>query len=97
MSKGIKKTNNKITMKPKKFSSKKESKDKQKRYFFYHFVKNYRNIKPKIKKDNYSSNNFWSTKPTIIDLELIDTEHHQSLYNTIISDIIFANWEESHF
>ena len=87
MSKGIKKTNTKTVKKPKKSSSKKESKDIKRRYFSYRLVKRYRNVKSKMKKDNSFSNNFGSTKPTIIDLELIDSKHQQTLDNTIINDV----------
>ena len=97
MSKGIKKTNTKTVKKPKKSSSKKESKDITRRYFSYRLVKRYRNVKSKMKKDNSFSNNFGSTKPTIIDLGLIDAEHQRTLDNTIINDVFFDNQEEPDF
>ena len=88
MSKGIKKTNTKIVKKPKKSSSKKESKVKKRRYFSYHFFKRYRNAKSK--KDNFSSKNFGSTKPTIIDLEEY-LEQPKNLDNNMIGNIYLAN------
>ena len=90
MSKGIKKTNTKIVKKPKKSSSKKESKDIKRRYFSYRLVKRYRNVKSKMKKDNSFSNNFGSTKPTIIDLEEY-LEQPKNLDNNMIGNIYLAN------
>ena len=95
MSKGTKMTNIKTIKKPKKSSSK--EKPKTRKLFSYHFVKRKKVTKSKMKKDNFPSVNFGSTKPTFIDLELVDSEHQKPLDNTIIREIFFANDEEPDF
>ena len=98
MSKGKRTPNIKTIKNPKKSSSK-ESKPKRRKLFSYHFVKHKRGAKSKMKKDkkdNFPSIN-GSTKPTIIDLELVNPEHQNLSDNTIIREIIFANDEEPDF